>query len=129
MGNNYISQMNAANILLAHGSRDPGWRKPFEELLEKCKKRSPKKIYCLSYLELCDPKLSDVIKDLLKNNHKITTFNIHPLFLSSGVHMNNDIQKILSDLKANYPQKRFNLNDVIGKNSLVTYAIYKVVSS
>ena len=129
MENNYNSQMTIAHILLAHGSRDPGWRKPFEELLEKCKKGSPQKKFCLSYLELCNPKLSDVVKDLLVNHHKITTFNIHPLFLSSGVHMNNDIQKILSDLKANYPHKRFNLNDVIGKNSLVTNAIYKVVSS
>ena len=129
MGNNYNSQMTIAHILLAHGSRDHGWRKPFEKLLEKCKKGSPKKIFCLSYLELCNPKLSDIIKDLLENNNKITTFNIHPLFLSSGVHVNDDIQKILSELRANYPQKIFNLNDVIGKNSFVTNAIYKVVSS
>jgi len=129
MGKNQNPQMTIVQILLAHGSRDPGWRKPFEELLEKCKKESPKKIFCLSYLELCNPKLSDIIKDLLENNNKITTFNIHPLFLSSGVHVNDDIQKILSELRANYPQKIFNLNDVIGKNSFVTNAIYKVVSS
>ena len=129
MESNYNSQMTIAHILLAHGSRDPGWRKPFEELLEKCKKGSPKKKFCLCYLELCNPKLSDLVKDLLVNHHKITTFNIHPLFLSSGVHVNDDIQKILSDLRANYPQKIFNLNDVIGNNSLVTNAIYKVVSS
>ena len=129
MGKNHNSQVTIAQILLAHGSRDPGWRKPFEELLEKCKKGSPKKIFCLSYLELCNPKLSDLVKDLLVNHHKITTFNIHPLFLSSGVHVNDDIQKILSDLRAKYPQINFNLNDVIGKNSLVTNAIYKVVSS
>ena len=129
MESNYNSQMTIAHILLAHGSRDPGWRKPFEELLEKCKKGSPQKKFCLSYLELCNPKLSDVVKDLLVNNQKITTFNIHPLFLSSGVHVNDDIQKILSDLRTNYPQKIFNLNDVIGNNILVTNAIYKVVSS
>jgi len=129
MGNNQNSKINIAQILLAHGSRDPSWRKPFEELLEKCKKGSPKKIFCLSYLELCKPNLGDVVKDLLGNNHKITTFSIHPLFLSSGVHVNEDIQKILSDLRANYPKKIFIINDVIGKNSLVTNAIYKVVSS
>ena len=92
--------MTIAHILLAHGSRDHGWRKPFEKLLEKCKKGSPKKIFCLSYLELCKPNLGDVVKDLLWNNHKITTFSIHPLFLSSGVHVNEDIQKILIQIES-----------------------------
>ena len=32
-----------ANILLAHGSKDPRWRKPFETLLEKIDNNSPKK--------------------------------------------------------------------------------------
>ena len=123
------SQMTTANILLAHGSRDPAWREPFEELLEKCKKGSPKKIFCISYLELCNPNLSDVVKDLLEKNPQISTFNIHPLFLSAGVHVNNDIQQILSDLKESYPHKQFDLNNVIGKNIIVTNAIYKAISS
>jgi inhibitor of KinA sporulation pathway (predicted exonuclease) len=32
-----------ANILLAHGSKDPIWRTSFEILLEKIRKHSPKK--------------------------------------------------------------------------------------
>jgi len=129
MVNKYNSQSVLANVLLAHGSRDKSWKKPFEELLEKCVNRSPEKTFCLCYLELCDPKLEEVVKYLTDNYPKISTIKIHPLFLSAGVHVNKDIQEILSNLRKSYPNIKFYLNDVIGKNTIVTNAIYKVIST
>jgi len=117
-----------AKILLAHGSKDPRWRKPFEQLLEKCKISSPKDIFCLSYLELCGPTLSETVIELLETHPKISTINIHPIFLSAGVHVKRDIHSILSDFKANYPQIKFILKDVIGEHSLVSNAIHKVIT-
>ena len=125
---NNNSHKHLANILLAHGSRDDTWRKPFEELLEKCKRKSPKKHFFLCYLELCEPKLEDVVKILLENNTNISTIKIHPMFLSAGVHVNKDIQEILSNLKKTYPKINFFLNEVIGKKDVVTNAIYEAVS-
>ena len=123
------SQIASANILLAHGSRDKIWKKPFEELLEKCAKKSPEKKFCLCYLELCDPKLEDTVKYLTDNFPNIATIKIHPLFLSAGIHVNEDMQEILSNLQKTYLNIKFYLNDVIGKNSIVTDAIFKVISS
>ena len=100
-------QLLEANILLAHGSRDKYWKQPFEELLEKCRKRSPEKNFYLCYLELCTPKLEDVVKNLMKKNSKISDIKIHPLFLSAGVHVNKDIQEILSKLMIIYPKIKF----------------------
>ena len=40
---NNKTQTVTADILLAHGSKDPMWRKSFEDLLEKTRKSSPKK--------------------------------------------------------------------------------------
>ena len=37
------SQTVKANIMLAHGSKDPRWRKSFETLLERIENNSPKK--------------------------------------------------------------------------------------
>ncbi len=73
----YNSQTVMANVLLAHGSRDKSWKKPFEELLEKCVNRSPEKTFCLCYLELCDPKLEEVVKCLADDFPKISTIKIH----------------------------------------------------
>ena len=43
MKENNKSQTVTVHILLAHGSKDPRWRKSFEDLLEKSRKSSPKK--------------------------------------------------------------------------------------
>ena len=129
MKENNNSQSVTVDIILAHGSKDSMWRKSFEDLLEKSRKSSPKRIFCLCYLELCRPSLSETVKDLADSNYKISTINIHPIFLSAGVHFNEDIQTIVSDLKAIYPHLKFKINDVVGNNSIVSNAILKVVTS
>ena len=123
------SRSVAADILLAHGSRDAMWRKSFENLLEKSRIKSPKKKFHLCYLELCKPNLNEVIKELTENNSKITTINIHPIFLSAGVHFNKDIRTMVFDLQSIYPYLKFKINDVFGNNTIVSEAIIKVVTS
>ena len=129
MKENTKSQRKTANILLAHGSKDPRWRKSFEDLLEKSVKSSPNKIFCLCYLELCRPSLSETVKDLVDNNTKISTINIHPIFLSAGIHFNEDIKTMVSNLQAVFPYIKFKINDVVGNNSIVSNAILKVVTT
>ena len=128
MKENTKSQRKTANILLAHGSKDPRWRKSFEDLLEKSVKSSPNKTFCLCYLELCKPSLSEIVKDLADNT-KISNINIHPIFLSAGIHFNEDIQTMVSDLQAIYPHLKFKINDVVGNSSIVSNAILKVVTT
>ena len=123
------SQTVTADILLAHGSKDPRWRTSFENLLEKIRIHSPKKQFFLCYLELCRPNLSETVNDLTDNNLNVSTINIHPIFLSAGVHFNKDIKLIVFDLQSIYPHLIFNINDVVGNNSIVSNAILKVVTS
>ena len=123
------SQTVTADILLAHGSKDPRWRTSFENLLEKIRKHSPNKIFCLCYLELCRPSLSETVNDLTDNNPKISNITIHPIFLSAGVHFNNDIKTMVFNLQSIYPHLKFKINDVVGNNSIVSNAILKVVTS
>ena len=129
MKENKKSQTVTVDILLAHGSKDPMWRKSFENLLENSKKNSPKKLFFLCYLELCRPSLTETVKDLVDSNYKISTINIHPIFLSAGVHVNEDIQTMVSTLQAIYPLLKFKINDVVGNNTIVSDAILKVVTS
>ena len=123
------SQTVTAEILLAHGSKDPRWRKSFETLLERIENHSPKKIFRLCYLELCGPSLSETVNDLTDNNSKISTIIIHPIFLSAGVHFNEDIQTMVYELQSIYPHLKFKINDVVGNNIIVLEAIIKVVTS
>ena len=120
---------DVANILIAHGSRDPLWRKPFENLLDKSRISSPNKIFYLCYLELCEPSMNDLLKELTKNGSNISTINIFPILLSAGVHFNKDIQKKVKDLHSIFPEIKFKINDVIGDSSIVSDAIVKVITS
>ena len=123
------SQTVKANIMLAHGSKDPRWRKSFETLLERIENNSPKKIFRLCYLELCRPSLSETVNDLTDNDSKISTIIIHPIFLSAGVHFNEDIQTMVYELQSIYPHLKFKINDVVGNNIIVLEAIIKVITS
>ena len=129
MKENNKSQTVTVDVMLAHGSKDPMWRKSFEDLLEKSIKSSPKKIFSLCYLELCKPTLNETVEDLAENNPKISVINIHPIFLSAGVHFNEDIQEMVSNFQVIYPYLKFKLNDVVGENRIVLNAVYKVVTS
>ena len=129
MKENKKSKTVTVDILLAHGSKDPMWRKSFENLLEKSRIKSPNKKFRLCYLELCKPNLNEVIEELTENNSKITTIIIHPIFLSTGVHFNKDIRTMVFDLQSIYPYLKFKINDVVGNNTIVSDAIIKVVSS
>ena len=48
-----------AHLLLAHGSRDPEWRLPFEILAADLKAIHPEHPIRLCYLELWHPMLTD----------------------------------------------------------------------
>ena len=129
MNEHNTSRSVTADILLAHGSRDARWTKSFETLLERIENHSPKKIFRLCYLELCGPSLSETVNDLTDNNSKISTIIIHPIFLSAGVHFNEDIQTMVYELQSIYPHLKFKINDVVGNNIIVLEAIIKVVTS
>ena len=129
MNEHNTSRSVTADILLAHGSRDARWRKSFETLLERIENHSPIKIFRLCYLELCGPSLSETVNDLTDNNSKISTIIIHPIFLSAGVHFNEDIQTMVYELQSIYPHLKFKINDVVGNNIIVLEAIIKVVTS
>ncbi len=129
MNEHNTSRSVTSDILLAHGSRDARWRKSFETLLERIENHSPKKIFRLCYLELCGPSLSETVNDLTDNNSKISTIIIHPIFLSAGVHFNEDIQTMVYELQSIYPHLKFKINDVVGNNIIVLEAIIKVVTS
>ena len=55
MKENNKSQTVTVHILLAHGSKDPRWRKSFEDLLEKSRKSSPKKYFASAIWSFADP--------------------------------------------------------------------------
>ena len=72
-------------VLLAHGSKDPRWRIPFERIVDAVQGQSEKTVVRLAYMEFIEPTLMDVARECV--GQQILRLRILPLFLSIGAHL------------------------------------------
>ncbi|MBY0405359.1 MAG: CbiX/SirB N-terminal domain-containing protein [Cyanobacteria bacterium] len=91
-------------ILLAHGSRDPRWKLPFESLLAMVKGReSTPKGYdsiALAYMEMATPTVLEVAEEAVSKG--VHHFTIFPLFMAAGGHVAKDIPHLAEALRDQY---------------------------
>lgn len=112
-------------ILLAHGSRDPRWRMPFECLLSKLREDLGAEKLDLAYMEFCSPSIEDVIASSYKDGRR--KLKILPLFMAGGAHLRNDVPKILDEMISKYEDMTFEMLDPIGEHELVANAIQQII--
>jgi sirohydrochlorin cobaltochelatase len=121
----------SANVLLAHGSRDPQWQGPFEAIAETIKKKDgensdsikPTRIE-LSYMELCEPSLEHVCEVLAQEGYQI--INIYPLFFAAGRHLRIDVPLQLEKIEQKLGVKTC-LHCPVGQEESVQAAITQVI--
>lgn len=121
-----------ANILLAHGSRDPKWQRPFIDMAEAIKKHdsvslpanSEEVIVELAYMELCEPSLEKVCKDLSQQGFNM--INIYPVFFAAGTHLRIDVPKQLDAIEADLGIQT-KLHPPVGQEEAVQNAITQVI--
>lgn len=117
-----------ANILLAHGSRDPQWQTPFIEMTKAIKEQGDHSdsaiIVELAYMELCEPSLEQVCEQFA--NKGIKLINIYPVFFAAGRHLRIDVPKQLAGL-----EEELNIQTVlhppVGQEKAVQNAITQVI--
>ena len=112
-------------ILLAHGSRDPRWRMPFEVLISNFKNSFGQEKVELAYMEFCSPSIEEVVDKAYKSG--ITDLRFLPLFMAGGAHLRNDVPKIFDELQKGRRDLRLSLLSPIGEHPLVKEALSKVV--
>lgn len=77
-------------ILLAHGSRDPRWRRPFEALAARVAQLAgPEPGVALAYLQLAEPGLEEVL--LRCRERRGISALVVPVFMSGGGHLVRDV--------------------------------------
>lgn len=113
-----------ALILLAHGSRDPRWREPFEAL-ETALATRLKRPTRLAYMELCDPLLTDTIDALAA--HGATRIDILPLFFAAGRHLREDVPTMLEVSQREHPKCPITLLDPVGAHPAFVEALIQIV--
>ncbi len=127
-----MTQILSANILLAHGSRDPQWQAPFEAITALIKQQSELDTTAgqeaipveLAYMELCEPRLEKVCEQLANEGYQ--KINIHPIFFAAGKHLRIDIPKQLIQIENEFGIQAL-LHPPIGQHDIVQKAISKVI--
>jgi sirohydrochlorin cobaltochelatase len=100
-------------ILLAHGSRDPLWRRPVEAVAERVRADAPQALVACAYIELCEPDLPTAVADLVDRGVKAVS--IVPMFLGMGKHVREDLPGLAARLSQQHPGLRVTLRPTVGE--------------
>lgn len=83
--------------MLAHGARDPRWREPFDQLIERVRAKRPEVAVRLAFLELMTPDLLLAGEELVACG--CDTLLIVPIFFGQGGHVREDVPALADVLR------------------------------
>ena len=108
-------------ILLAHGSRDPQWVSPFDQIRAAVESRRPDCAVSLAYLEHSTPDFAGAVDRLTARG--VTSIKVVPLFLGPGGHVRGDVPKLIERASVKHPRLKFDVAPFIGDARTVLDAI------
>lgn len=112
-------------VLLAHGSSDPAWQKPFLEMTRSIADSQPHPVK-LAFMELCAPSLEDIAQEIEPD--KQVDIEILPLFFSAGRHLKKDVPEQINDLNQRFPHLCFTLHNPVGFHPKMTQALTAIAA-
>jgi sirohydrochlorin cobaltochelatase len=117
--------LKQAIVLFAHGSRDPQWARPFEQLAAtlRAKVRGPVQ---LAYLELMRPSLDEAIVALAAVADRI---RVVPMFFGQGGHVKQDLPALIAGARERHPRITIELEAPIGEQPAVIAAIAAAIAA
>lgn len=113
-----------AIVFLAHGSRDPLWRRPTEAIAERARQIDPGCLVRCAYLEMTEPDLANCVAELAELG--VGAITVVPLFLGVGKHAREDIPRMADAVRTTYPAITFTLRPAIGEDVLVVDLIARM---
>lgn len=114
-------------ILLAHGSRDPQWVTPFEQIRVRVESRSPDCAVALAYLDHSTPDFSVAVDNLVASGARL--IKVVPLFLGPGGHVRADVPQLIERASTKHPRLAFDVKPFIGDARAVLDAIADYAAS
>ena len=111
-------------ILFAHGSRDPGWARPFEALASALRKLVDGPV-TLAYLERMKPSLDEAIDALAG---QVSAIRVIPVFLGPGGHVKEDLPRLVQSARARHASLSIEIEPAIGDQAGVIDALARVIA-
>lgn len=116
--------MKQGIVLVAHGSRDPEWSRPFERIAASLAGRLPAVSVGLAYLEH-GPSVEEALAALIAKG--VGSIRVVPIFLGRGGHVKDDLPRLVQ--AAARPGVDVVLEKPIGEQPQVIEAIAAAISS
>jgi sirohydrochlorin cobaltochelatase len=110
-------------VLVAHGSRDPEWSRPFERIAASLTQRLPAVSVGLAYLEH-GPSLDETVTALVAKG--VASIRVVPVFLGQGGHAKQDLPRLVSESAR--AGLTLALDKPIGEQSVVIEAIASAIA-
>ena len=102
-------------VLLAHGSKDPRWRAPFERLASELQQELGNRAVRLAYMEFTGPTLMDVAQECAGQMN--LNLRLLPLFMAVGAHLAKDIPEQVAEIRGQFPQLTVEVLTPIGEDA------------
>jgi sirohydrochlorin cobaltochelatase len=115
--------LKQALLLLAHGSRDARWARPFEALRTRL---APQYDVELAYLELMPPNFAEAVARLVERGAR--EVRVVPLFLGQGSHAKRDLHELAAAARARHPGLTLRLEAAIGEQPAVIAALAAAIA-
>ncbi len=116
----------SALVFFCHGSRDPEWRSPFEQLLVEQRRQAPQAAVELAFLELMAPDLPTVLERLASQGHQ--QIRIVPLFLAAGRHTRQDLPALVDAARTRWPALQIEVDAALLDQAALRTAILDVLA-
>ena len=107
--------MKLAIVLFGHGSRDPSWRAPMDEVARRIRARAAGVDVRCAFLELDVPGLPAVTAELAAEG--ADAIRIVPMFLGAGRHAREDLPRLVEQCMRAHPAVQFDLRPSVGEDT------------
>jgi sirohydrochlorin cobaltochelatase len=111
-------------VLVAHGSRDPEWSRPFERIAASVSQRLPATSIGLAYLEH-GASLEETVAALVAKG--VSAVRVIPVFLGQGGHVKQDLPRLVNQCAR--PGLQLHLEAPIGERAEIIEAIAETIAA
>ena len=116
-----MSKAKKGMVLLVHGSRDPGWLTPFEDLRAEVEAASEGVRVGLACLQFSPPALAEAIAAIAGEG--ISEIGIVPVFISVRGHVLKDVPGVVAEARQKFPGLRLTVTEAGGEQAEVKAAL------
>jgi sirohydrochlorin cobaltochelatase len=108
-------------VLLVHGSRDPEWMAPFEELCAAVASRLPSVRVTIACLQFCPPTVEQALSALAQEG--INEVVVAPVFISALGHVLKDVPGQVEKARKKFPALKVTTREAVGELQVVKDAM------